>query len=121
MAFSRLQWTWPQSATLLLLICYACFLLGEILKDKKKVQFRFYGTHGQVDPWMPPAGLDIDILVSLKTYLTQKLKQIIESKQKASYIKHHVYQNSLASSAEDEISDSPPTPLWLKTYLPSED
>ena len=83
--------------------CYACHLLGGILKDKKNRQFKLYGTHGRVVPWMPPAGLDHDVLVALKTHLVKKLEEVIKIKQKGSYEKRSSYQGSPASSDDESF------------------
>ena len=84
--------------------CYSCFLLGEILKEKKKKQFNLYGTHGRIDPWMPPAGLDVDILLALKSRFVEMLNQVIQIKRQSSH-KDYARQSSPPSS-DDE--DSPP-------------
>ena len=84
--------------------CYACHLLGGILKDMKNRKFELYGTHGQVVPWMPPAGLDHDVLLALKTHFVKKLEEVIEIKQKSSQEKRHAYPSSPASS-DGELSD----------------
>ena len=84
--------------------CYTCHLLGEILKDKKNKQFKLYGTHGRVVPWMPPAGLEHDILVALKTTFVKKLEEVIKIKRKSSQEKRHAYPSSPASS-DGELSD----------------
>ena len=96
--------------------CYPCFLLGEILKEKKKKQFKLYGTHGRIDPWMPPAGLDVDVLMALRIHFIEKLKQIIETRQKASQKKQYAYHSSPASSVEDNTQDSP-SPPWFQKPL----
>ena len=49
--------------------CYGCFVLADILDEKKKRQFRLCGTHGRIIPWIPPAGLEIDVLLALKPTL----------------------------------------------------
>ena len=84
--------------------CYGCFLLGEILHEKKEKRFRLYGTHGRVHPWMPPAGLDVDILLALKSRFVEMLKQVIRIKQQSSHKKDYAHP-SRPPRSDDE--DSP--------------
>ena len=85
--------------------CYGCFLLGEILHEKKEKRFRLYGTHGRVHPWMPPVGLDVDILLALKSRFVEMLNQVIQIKRQSSHKKDYARQSSPPSSDDEE---SPP-------------
>ena len=95
--------------------CYGCFLLGEILHDKKKRQFKLYGTHGRVVPWMPPAGLDIDILVDLKTRFARILEHVIKIKRQTSNEEDYADQSSPPSSESEHLSSNSDE-RWLESY-----
>ena len=92
--------------------CYACHLLGGILKDMKNRKFELYGTHGRVVPWMPPAGLDHDVLVALKPHLVKKLEEVIKNKQQGSHEKRNSYQSSPPSSDDES---------WGRQYISTTD
>lgn len=57
--------------------CCGCFLLGEVLLEKRQKKFNLFGTHARVFPWMPPADLDEDILQTLKVRFVSELQRAI--------------------------------------------
>ncbi|KAK7684383.1 hypothetical protein QCA50_012330 [Cerrena zonata] len=57
--------------------CCGCFLLGEVLLEKRQKKFNLFGTHARVFPWMPPADLDEDILQTLKDRFVSELQRAI--------------------------------------------
>lgn len=63
---------------------------------------------------MPPAGLDVDVLLALKAHFTRMLKQVIKSKQQTSLEEKHAHQSSPPSSGNEHTSSDPDE--WFDKY-----
>lgn len=84
--------------------CYSCHLLGEILQEKRNKKFNLFGTHGRVDPWMPPTGLDFETLSALKARLVQELGRVVERRRES----HTVKQNAPLSRKLNSYNEPSP-------------
>ena len=93
--------------------CYGYFVLADILNEKKKRQFRLCGTHGRIIPWIPPAGLEIDVLLAFKTHFTRFLKEEIKFRQQTSLEEKRAHQGSpLGSEGQTRLDPS----AWFDQY-----